>query len=862
MKEQIILTRNIKNAEILRSLAKFGVNTLGVKFMNASQLAKHALMHAGVSVCETYLSPSEEPALFYTCLQENTYFSTSSYADAENFSSVLSSLRMLIIEDEENTLSKKLLEGEFMDKNEAFLSVYKSYLQFCRENNLIDSIGLIRKAIQDASGFDAEFIMLSDCPLQPLEEALLAHVSGGHYKTLTLSELFHVKKTSLHVDSYKNCYGAVNEVFDILSTIYQKNLPLDQCTIACANPSTYGQILFDVSQQYQIPITYGSGIPIGNSNPAKLLKLLLYWDGFGQHGIDAWKNLLFSDAFYQKSLLSYLDIEDSHTIKALDMIAETAGNLRLSFNLETNQRRIEAYRTALQHSGDISKTEETADFNLFPSLEKLSHLLSGGYADFIKRFSVIRSEPLGRIDQAALEVITAFIETYLRYAPADTLPNVIPSLLEKTVLSETSRSGCLHIASISGAACAMRKNLFVCGLSASEFPGSPTENYLLLDSDYLLFANKANAPTSKYLVTRKKDDFFSLIQLASDLKVSISLSYAGYDLAQLKEENPSSVLFACYEAAHPERSMDDFRQKLKNVPYFSDNIRTSGQIGIAYANKKHLSTASQCACLPKQEGLIEKAWSPSALDLFFQCPRHFYLRYIAHLPETEPDDPAVVIHPSEVGTIAHAMMQKLADIKMSETEFLDLCGQSFDDFLCRRPPLHLHDAQNERNEFLRMMKNAYLQDPGNEILSAENEYKFLHPSGICLHGYPDRVEKNTDGAYLIADYKTKQKVEHNPNDINDCLQVVIYAWLCEQAGIPISYGEYRYIRKNKTITCMYDDFMKKRLDEKLLEFRYALDKNIFPRNPGDANVNCKYCSFQGICEWDSITENEDSEVSL
>ena len=130
------------------------------------------------------------------------------------------------------------------------------------------------------------------------------------------------------------------------------------------------QILFDVSQQYQIPITYGSGIPIGNSNPAKLLKLLLYWDGFGQHGIDAWKNLLFSDAFYQKSLLSYLDIEDSHAIKALDMIAETAGNLRLSFNLETNQRRIEAYRTALRHSGDISKTEETADFNLFPSLEK------------------------------------------------------------------------------------------------------------------------------------------------------------------------------------------------------------------------------------------------------------------------------------------------------------------------------------------------------------------------------------------------------------------------------------------------------------------------------------------------------------
>lgn len=42
---------------------------------------------------------------------------------------------------------------------------------------------------------------------------------------------------------------------------------------------------------------------------------------------------------------------------------------------------------------------------------------------------------------------------------------------------------------------------------------------------------------------------------------------------------------------------------------------------------------------------------------------------------------------------------------------------------------------------------------------------------------------------------------------------------------------------------MYDDFMKKRLDEKLLEFRYALDKNIFPRNPGDAECKLQILLF-------------------
>ena len=148
------------------------------------------------------------------------------------------------------------------------------------------------------------------------------------------------------------------------------------------------------------------------------------------------------------------------------------------------------------------------------------------------------------------------------------------------------------------------------------------------------------------------------------------------------------------------------------------------------------------------------------------------------------------------------MMEKLASEKMSKGDFTDVAGKAFDAFLLGRPPMHEEEAKRSRKDFLKMMETAYDMElgTGNEVLSAEEEVTFEHPAGVKLHGYPDRVEKDRDGNYIIADFKTKYRVDHVENDINTCLQVVIYAWLCEQKGLDITRCDYRYIRKNRIIS--------------------------------------------------------------
>ena len=173
MKERIILVPAASETELLRSLAKAGVNSMGWHVMNGPQLAKTALMRSGIAVEETFLTGQEEPALIVSFLREIPYFEAASFADAEALSSALWILRSLITEDEENVIRNKLAGGEFPEKNAALLSVYDKYTSLLRSSNKIDTVGLLRKALVAAAPFDADFLMVKEFPLTPLETSLL-----------------------------------------------------------------------------------------------------------------------------------------------------------------------------------------------------------------------------------------------------------------------------------------------------------------------------------------------------------------------------------------------------------------------------------------------------------------------------------------------------------------------------------------------------------------------------------------------------------------------------------------------------------------------------------------------------------------
>jgi len=373
-----------------------------------------------------------------------------------------------------------------------------------------------------------------------------------------------------------------------------------------------------------------------------------------------------------------------------------------------------------------------------------------------------------------------------------------------------------------------------------------------------LLAGEEMLPTSINLVQQKKDTLSALLSLASSLHVNIHISYSGYDLTTLKEENPSSVLFDIFKQQHGEAAtLKQYKDAFRSVGYFAGQVTGDHTIGRAYIGGKEIlcekADFSEDACAHT----LNKAFSPTAIDVFFACPRRFFLTQILHVEEEEPDDPFTVIDAKDLGTLAHNLMEALAHSPCDKDTFLQGADAAFGSFLLTRPPIHSETAEREKTIFCKMMANAYDQDPQNEVLASEEKQTFLHSSGILLEGYPDRVEKTPEGEYIIADYKTGKRISHQANDIDTCLQVVIYAYIMEQKNIPISRCEYRYLRDGVTVPCRYDDSMKEKLNDKLLVFKNALTTGQFP--VAEKSSACAYCKLANICGRDLQPEEGDAE---
>ena len=835
MNEWILLIPGANGTELIRTLAKFGKNTLGLRVMNPTEFARFALMRSGVIPKENFLPRKQEPSIIDGFIKDVSYFSSASYADSEKIADAMYRLRSLIPQNEWDTLHSTLTRGEFTDKNEGLLEVYQRYLAALKATGSMDSIGLIRYAIENASSLSCPVHTLQEYPLTPLEQTLACRLASARVDS-TLTGLLEVPDVPLRNIDYTESYGSSNEVASIFDYILRQGIPFDECTVAVADTSQYSRLFYDFAQSHNVPVSFGCGVPILYTNPARLLKLLYHWCTAGYYGLDALKELVYSDAFDRQKLLEVLGLAHS---RQLAQVIDIAGQLRLNLDAAENRQKI----ARLPSDGKFAE--------LYPAVAALAEEFSLGESGLIGKYSLRRNPT----DQAALAVICDGLDTYARYAGGDSLTQIIPALLERFVCTENSREGCLFVTGISGAMASMRKHLFIAGMSANNFPGAPRENYLLLDSDYLLFADEGVAPTSIQRIQQNKTTLDNLLRLASALDVPIHISYSGYDLATLEQANPSSVLFDTFKKQHSDGgTLQQYKNSFRHTGYFDQQVSGDYTVGRAYVQGKDIGY-TQPDCTEESCAFTEdKAFSPTRLETFFACPHRFFLTSVLGIQEMEQDDPFQVIPATEFGTLAHRLMEELAHSPCDLDVFLQKADAAFDRYLLSRPPIHRDMAAREKTVFRNMMETAYRTDPKNEVLASEEEQNFRHCSGVLLKGYPDRVEKTPSGAYIIADYKTGKNITHNPHDIHTCLQVVIYAYLLEQKGIPISGCEYRYLRYGVTIPCRYDEAMKEQLNAKMLEFKQALDTGQFPAT--GTGKTCEYCRLKSLCTKQIQTKEE------
>ena len=899
MREKIILAPGAKGPELTKSLAMHGINCINLRICGAGELARMALMRSGVPIPEDFVSIREETTLIAEAAKGEAYFEKATYSDLQELAGAIRRMRSLAADNEAGTVESALNKGIFTDKNSALISVYKKYMQLLSDGKLTDHVSLIRKAITDCAPIDADFNTLKEYPLTPLERSLLNKLSGGSFTETDLPSLFGADASSpspnasspsddpsragtskLSINSFKNCYGAPNEVETILTDIYSSDKNLDKCTVAVTDTGTYAQLFFDYALLYDMPISFGCGIPIINSNPAKLLVLYYQWMTGGFFGPMALNAILSSKAF-DRAKLDELYPEPDENFSWRTYYDALSG-LKLTNDPAINSKRIADFKQAVDEEESLADPDDEKACKkvlkkklCIPYLEILSKELSMPPEDFIYKYAYIRkgSETNARLllmqlDMASLQAIYEELKVMRASGIEQATEDMILNVLKLGVAGGRSEEGKLYVTGIDGALSSVRENLYIAGLSASKYPGSPRENYLLLDEDIKLFGPEAEYLTSDERIGMKRERLMTLARLAAGLGSTINVSYAGLNVSELKRDNASSLVYELFREAYGTGATSkELEEHIEKVDYFAPAISVTRKVGEAYNEGKTVlpKPPADIPDTPELTWNLDKEYSPSALETFFNCPRAFMLQNILGIEQPDEDKPFEVIAANETGTMAHSLMEELANSNMTLDEFLKLSGEYFDRFIMQHPPLVTQEAEPEREAFLDMMETAYNQDPHREVAMTEEKIHGALDCGVKISGILDRLEKNDDGSYLVVDFKSGRSIIHVQDDIDTCMQIVMYAYILEQMGYKISGGEYRYIRQNEIVTCRYDDDMKKALDEKLAIFKEYMEESYFPvseyalNGTGDTSDPCKYCKYGLICGKTTEAEEGGSE---
>ena len=117
LKERIVLAPGCKANELLRELAKRGVNTLGLRIFSSLELAERMLMQSGKAVDKNIISSDCEAFVIASIIMDDTYrgiYKTNFFDDCVSLSNSLKMIRKLIVSDEIETMEKAFTKGNVL----------------------------------------------------------------------------------------------------------------------------------------------------------------------------------------------------------------------------------------------------------------------------------------------------------------------------------------------------------------------------------------------------------------------------------------------------------------------------------------------------------------------------------------------------------------------------------------------------------------------------------------------------------------------------------------------------------------------------------------------------------------------------
>jgi ATP-dependent helicase/nuclease subunit B len=485
-------------------------------------------------------------------------------------------------------------------------AVLRAYEKALAEGGYVDGIDVLRRAVESApaQARPVRFLAPGDLELSELERRLLEAVARERLEILPVDSPESWPERAAGIELVR-AIGEENEIREIFRRVLASGAPLDDFEILHTDEAVYPALIWELSREHGLPVTFGSGIPVTYSRPGQAALAFLSWieDGFAA---DRLREALAAGALTLRTLaggegpgaravarsLRRARVgwgRRRHTTALERVIAELEKPERPSRRDEVDEaelkspRRLEA-RARLLAEARAAKAFVTRALELAPSESSNDVLrtLARGAERFISEFARV-SDELDGAAKLALETLFREIAELPTASEAaeDAAERLREAVRELAVMADRPRAGRLHVAAFDTGGHSGRRRTFLVGLDETRHPGRDLEDPVLLDEE----RRKINEALAKPLLgmerERPRQKTRALQGCVARLRGSLTASYSRFDirnLSQAGEPSPSPFFLELYRAraGRPEADYGEMLAELGEtrgfVPPVSDAL--------------------------------------------------------------------------------------------------------------------------------------------------------------------------------------------------------------------------------------------------------------------------------------------------
>ena len=600
----------------------------------------------------------------------------------------------------------------------------------------------------------------------------------------------------------RQAVGEVNEIRGVLRSCLQQQLPWDEVELLHTDTECYVSHIYEAFASLRdpggeigedLPVTFAEGIPCWYSRPGQALLGWIAWTSQDCDQVELVRLV--------KEGLLQVDQPDQGNVDFVRLAKQIRG-LGAGFGRSRFIPRVHRQQTVLRNR--LAENDESLPADVEPltpsaraglqrdltDLERVEKLVQS-LLDVTPKANATQQEivsaaikyleivvrSVSKLDRFALQKLVEELKDinhWLDRGDEDSSIDiwewlkVLPS--DSRVLGSTPRPGCLHVDSIFRGGHSGRPATFIVGLDDGRFPGSGSQDPLLLDSERKKLSEQL--PTAS---RRREERLQSFARLLARLRGKLVLSFSSYGVTDDREMFPSPILLTLFRllSGNPE---SDQEQLLRSLPVAESFAPATGEASLNVAEwwMWRLTEDDQVTNLEQivdeqfphlREGqLAQRHWlseeftahdglvpaagvdldptradapimSANRLQTVGECPRAFFFHYGLDL--VPPDE--IVVDPDQWldalarGLLLHELFEVFVRELVAEKRFpemardrdrlMELLDEQIARYADRYPPVNEMTFQQERAD-IELTALTFLRE--DELFCRENNCRPLY----------------------------------------------------------------------------------------------------------------------------------------